>query len=126
MNTLEGLGCRSRSSDLQRPRKRRRSRFAPPLAAAAVVGLTTAVLSCIGLADAFLVSPPVLAGAAVGRRRGLESTTASPRTVVGMVSAAVGAGSSSATEERGSSLGERLRADFPILDQVGATCYYNL
>lgn len=113
MKTLEGQGCGSRSSDPRCPRKRRRSCFVFPVAAA--VGLT--VLSCAGLADAFLVSPPVLAGAAVGRR-GLEAATVSPRVVVRMVSATVGAGPSSATEDRGPSLGERLRADFPILDQV--------
>eukprot|EP00752_Nemacystus_decipiens_P002008 g1928.t1 len=112
MKTMEGLVCRSRSSGFQRPRKLRRSRFIAPVTTA--VGLTA--WSCVWVADAYLVSPAVLAGAAVGRR-GLEATTTPPRAVVGMVSATVGAGPSSATGERGSSLGERLRPDFPILDQ---------
>lgn len=90
--------------------------------------------------DAFLVSPQLLSSAAAavcGRResgvmeaiawRKMPSSQTSQRVrqmVVGMVSAAAVDGLASTSKEDGDaaadclSLGERLRADFPILDQV--------
>jgi len=77
-------------------------------------------LSVRGGADAFVASPQLLSVAAEAfGRRVVEMKRSSPRSVVGMVSGAVGASSASVSKEAGGgSLGERLRADFPILDQV--------
>lgn len=120
MKMFEGLCCGTRASDPQRAKKRQRSRYVYPVSAAAGLAAAAVLSSCASLADAFLASPPVQAGAAVGRPGRLGVTRMSPRAGFRMVSAAVGVDSSSATEEegRGLSLGERLRADFPILDQV--------
>lgn len=111
---------------------------AMPARKVAVTAVAGAVMMLSFRADGFLVSPQQLLAPAVARtttttttateatigQRGLSLTRASPRVVVGMVSAAGVASASSATtgeeskEER--SLGERVRADFPILDQVCA------
>lgn len=97
------------------------------------------MLSSSSRVDAFLMSPQLLSSAAAaavfGRREPATTETTPSRMVpsrqssrrvrqmvVGMVSAAAVDGAASTSKEAdgdaGLSLGERLRADFPILDQV--------
>ena len=111
-----GDGCHT---FLSRPHRRRPRVGVSPRAALAAAALMLP-LGREG-ADAFVASPQLLsAAAAASGRRGVESRRTSPRGLVGMVSGAVGASSASVKEgdHGGVSLGERLRADFPILDQV--------
>lgn len=99
---------------------RRRPRVGVSPMTALAVGTLTLALLARGGADAFVASPQLLSVAAEAfGPRGGGMKRSSPRVFVGMVSGAVGATSASKVGEAGGgSLGERLRADFPILDQV--------